>query len=197
MPKRYSPFIFLFFLSFSCIAQQILSDKELFLRQNPQYQTMLNGDGRYLALDVYRWGGITRHRYFVGDQLRFKLKGKPKRFNETIVAISDSSFTIARFNDILNENEYTEIKFPEIRKIRVYRRIPWVTQGAYMLPIAGGIFLLSDTFIYKGGMEFAVQFDPKSALIGGGIASLGLLCKRLSFPTYHLKRHRLHTLRVK
>jgi hypothetical protein len=46
-------------------------------------------------------------------------------------------------------------------------------------------------------MEFQVQFDPKSTLIAGGIASLGLLCKHLSFPSYNLKRQRLHVLRVK
>ena len=178
-------------------AQQVLTGKELFLKQNPQNQTYLLADGRYMALDVYRFGRIKRHRFFVGDELSFKLKNRGKRRRESITAISDSSFTFSNFNEILNENLYTEVKFRDVRKIRVYRRIPWVTQGAYMLPVAGGLFMLSDTFIYRGGMEFQVQFDPKSTLIAGGIASMGLLCKQLSFPTYHIKRHRLHVLRVK
>lgn len=192
-------FTLLLLISFALIVQgqQVLDSKELFLKQNAQNQTYLLADGRYLALDIYRFGRIKRHRFFAGDELTFKLKNGRKRLRENITAISDSSFTYSSFNDILNENLYTEVKFRDIRKIRVYRRIPWVTQGAYMLPVAGGIFLLSDTFIYRGGMEFQIQFDPKSTLIAGGIASLGILCKRLSFPTYNLNRHRLHVLRVK
>lgn len=192
-------FTLFFLVSFVLIVQgqQVLESKELFLKQNAQNQTYLLADGRYLALDIYRFGRIKRHRFFEGDELTFKLKNGRKRLRENITAISDSSFTYSSFNDILNENLYTEVKFRDIRKIRVYRRIPWVTQGAYMLPVAGGIFLLSDTFIYRGGMEFQIQFDPKSTLIAGGIASLGILCKRLSFPTYNLNRHRLHVLRVK
>ncbi|MEI7584595.1 hypothetical protein [Runella sp.] len=189
--------LFLLTCGYSVPAQQVLTDKELFLKKNPQNQTYLLADGRYMALDVYRFGRIKRHRFFVGDELSFKLKNGRKRQRESITAISDSSFTISNFNNILNENLYTEIKFREVRKIRVYRRIPWVTQGAYMLPVAGGLFFLSDTFKYHGGMEFRVQFDPKSTLIAGGIASLGLLCKQLSFPSYNLRRQRLHVLRVK
>jgi len=189
--------LFVLTCGYPVLAQQVLTDKELFLKKNPQNQTYLLADGRYMALDVYRFGRIKRHRFFVGDELSFKLKNRGKRRRESITAISDSSFTYSNFNDILNENLYTEVKFRDVRKIRIYRRIPWVTQGAYMLPVAGGLFLLSDTFIYRGGMEFQVQFDPKSTLIAGGIASLGLLCKRLSFPSYNLKRQRLHVLRVK
>mgnify|MGYP001003628410 CR=1 FL=1 len=53
-------------------AQQVLTGKELFLKQNPQNQTYLLADGRYMALDVYRFGRIKRHRFFVGDELSFK-----------------------------------------------------------------------------------------------------------------------------
>ncbi len=187
----------LFTLSFS-YAQQVLSDKELFLKQNPHYQTYLETEGRYLVLDVFRMGQIRRHRFYAGDELVFKIRGKRRKIRENISAVSDSSFTFTQFNEILNEHIHTEIKLRDVRKIKVYRRIPWVTQGAYMLPVAGGIFLLSDTFIYRGGIEFGVQFTPESALIAGGIASLGLLCHRLSLPTYTIgKRHRLHVLRVK
>ncbi|AEI50715.1 hypothetical protein [Runella slithyformis] len=182
----------------SSYAQEILSDTELFLKQNPRYQTYLQNEGRYLVLDVYRPGQIRRHRFYAGDELVFKIKGQRKMIRENITSVSDSSFTFTQFNEILNEHIHTEVRLSNVRKIRIYRRIPWVTQGAYMLPVAGGIFLISDTFIYQGGLEFGIQFTPESALIGGGIASLGFLCKRLSFPTYHVGgRHRLHVLRVK
>ncbi|WP_428660268.1 hypothetical protein [Runella sp.] len=191
-------FFFLFFAFFTSSAQTILSDKELFLKQNPRFQTYLQTEGRYLVLDVYRMGQIRRHRFYVGDELVFTIKGQRKKIRENITSVSDSSFTYTEFNEILNEHIHTEVPLSNVRKIRIYRRIPWVTQGAYMLPLAGGIFFLSDTFRYRGGMEFHVQFDPKSTLIAGGIASLGFLCKRLSFPTYHVgNRHRLHVLRVK
>lgn len=191
------PLLFLLTSGLLVQAQQVLTGRELFLKQNPHNQTYLLADGRYMALDVYQFGRIKRHRFFVGDELSFKLKNSGKRQRESITAISDSSFTISNFNNILNENLYTEVKFREVRKIRIYRRIPWVTQGAYMLPVAGGLFMLSDTFKYRGGMEFQLQFDPKSTLIAGGIASLGVLCKQLSFPSYNLRRQRLHVLQVK
>ncbi|MCP1382323.1 hypothetical protein [Runella salmonicolor] len=179
-------------------AQEILSDRELFLKQNPRYQTYLQTEGRYLVLDVYGMGKIKRHRFYAGDELLFKIKGQRKKIRENITSVSDSSFTFTQFNEILNEHIHTEVKLRDVRKIKIYRRIPWVTQGAYMLPVAGGIFLISDTFIYRGGLEFGLQFTPESALIGGGIASLGILCKQLSFPTYRVgNRHRLHVLRVK
>ncbi|MFN4144496.1 MAG: hypothetical protein ACK4GN_01640 [Runella sp.] len=152
-------------------------------------------EGRFLALDVYRWGSVVRHRYYVGDELVFRQKGKRRKFREQIVAITDSSFSYSRYSEGLGEYVYTEVPLSSVRKVQISRRIPWVTQGAYMLPVAGGIFLLSDTFIYRGGVDFKVQFDPKSALIGGGIATLGALCYKASYPSYRLKRHRLHTLR--
>lgn len=194
---RFSTFLFLFCWTVLTQAQQLLDSKELFLKQNAHNQTYLSYDGHYLALDVYRLGQIKRHRFFVGDEFTFKLKHHRKRYRESIVAISDSSFTFSHFNEILNEPIYTEIKLHEVRKIQVYRRIPWVTQGAYMLPVAGGIFLLTDTFLYRGGLDFQMNFDPKTALIAGGIASLGIVCAKLSFPTYRIgNKHRLKVLQV-
>lgn len=194
---KFTTFLLLLFGGLITHAQQVLSSKELFLKQNAHNQSYLSYDGRYLALDAYRLGRIKRHRFFVGDEFAFKLKHQRKRYRETIVAISDSSFTFSHFNEILNEPIYTEIKLREVRKIQVYRRIPWVTQGAYMLPVAGGIFLLTDTFIYRGGLDFQMNFDPKTALIAGGISSLGIVCAKLSFPTYRIgNKHRLKVLQV-
>ncbi|MEZ4901664.1 MAG: hypothetical protein R2822_07845 [Spirosomataceae bacterium] len=184
--------LLLFCWSLLTQAQQILDNKALFLKQNSHHQTYLSYDGRYLALDVFRMGRIKRHRFFVGDEFTFKLKHHRKRYRENIVAISDSSFTFSEFNSILNEAIYTEVKLEEVRKVKTFKRIPWVTQGAYMLPLAGGIFLLTDTFIYRGGLDFQFNFDPKTALIAGGIASLGVVCAKLSFPTYRVGKKNQH-----
>jgi hypothetical protein len=150
----------------------------------------------YLALDTYKIGKVLRHRYFVGDEIVFWTKNQRKKNKEVIRSVTDSSFTFAHYNDISEELDITEIKLQDIRKIRVYRRIPWVTQGAYMLPIAGAVFIFTDTVVYDR-QRFQINFDPKGWLIGGGIAALGVLCSRASFPKHRVgKRHRLKTLSI-
>ncbi|WP_157607698.1 hypothetical protein [Runella limosa] len=193
--------ILLFIASMGCAyaqPQQTLDANELFLKQNPQYRSTFTKDGgRYLVLDVYRMGKIRRHRFFVGDELTFSTKQKRKKSKQTIVAVSDSSFTYSTYNDILGEYEHTEVMISDVHKIRLSRNIPFVTQGAVMLPLAGGVLLLTDTFITKGGVDFLVQFDPKTALIAGGIASLGILCAKASFPKYRVGgKHQLKVLKV-
>lgn len=178
--------------------QQRLDANELFLKQNPQYRAIFTkDDGRYLVLDVLKMGKIRRYRFFIGDELIFSTKNKSKKSKETIMAISDSSFTYSNYNEILAEYEHTEVKLSEVRKIRLSRNIPFVTQGAFMLPAAGAVLLLTDTFIYRGGVDFKLQFDPKTAVIAGGIASLGILCAKVSVPKYRVGgRHQLKVLKV-
>ena len=188
----------LLFVAGSLPAQEVILDnKTLLLKQNPAFKVYLQGDGRYLALDTYRFGFIKRHRFFVGDELTFKRLHQRKKFREQITAISDSSFTFSRFNPIINDLEHTEIKLSEVKKIKISRRIAWITDGAYALPIAGAMFILGDVLSMNNGV-LDPGFDPKAALIGGGIASLGILCYQLSHPSYRLgKRHRLKVLRVR
>ncbi|TAF94202.1 MAG: hypothetical protein EAZ14_01400 [Runella slithyformis] len=176
------------------IAQEItLDSKSLLIRQNPAFKAYLQGDGRFLALDTYRLGFIKRNRFFVGDQLTFKSRNERGKIREKITAITDSSFSYSTFNEIINEFQHTEIPLRNVRKIRLSRRIPWVSQGTLAFPIAGLMFSITDLLSVRDG-----QFrDPKAILIGGGIASLGLVCWKLSHPSYRLgKRHRLRVLRV-
>jgi hypothetical protein len=187
-----------FLLTQLAIAQEVVLDsKSLLIKQNPAFMAYLRGDGRFVALDTYRFGFVRRHRFFVGDVLAFKLNKQKGTWQQKMTAVSDTSFTFSTFNDISNEFIHTEIPLQTVQKIHITRRIPWVSQGATALPIAGVLFLAGDTFVMDNG-EFRVQFDPKSALIGAGIASLGVLCWKLSHPSYRLgKRHRLHVLRVR
>jgi len=200
MQKNVYLLLLLFFSTLGIMAQpqQTLDANELFLKQNPQYRSTLTKDGgRYLVLDVFKMGKIRRHRFFVGDEFTFFVKNHRKRTKQTIVAISDSSFTYSNYNEVLGEFIPTEVKLTDVRKVRLSRNIPFVTQGAFMLPLAGGVLLLTDTFITKGGVDFLVQFDPKTALIAGGIASLGVLCAKASFPKYRVGgKHQLKVLKV-
>ncbi|MCU0339191.1 MAG: hypothetical protein MUE30_04850 [Spirosomaceae bacterium] len=174
----------------TAIAQNNVFSPEQLRAKRPEGRT------RYLALDTYKIGKVLRHRYFVGDEIVFWTKNQRKKSKEVIRSVTDSSFTFAHYNDISEELDITEIKLQDIHKIRVYRRIPWVTQGAYMLPIAGGVFIFTDTVVYDG-RGFKTNLDPKGWLIGGGIAALGVLCARASFPKYRIgKRHRLKVLSV-
>lgn len=48
--------------------QQTLDANELFLKQNPQYRSTFTKDGgRYLVLDVFKFGKIRRHRFFLWE----------------------------------------------------------------------------------------------------------------------------------
>lgn len=179
--------------------QEALTPTQLLEKQHPgHYKTYLQADGRYLALDTYKISKVLRHRFFVGDEIVFWVKGQRKKYKKQISTVTDSSFTFSDYNAISEEWEVTTIKLNDIRKVRVYRRIPWVTQGAYMLPLAGSIFIFTDTIVYNGRGGFDINFDPRGWLIGGGISALGILCTRASFPKYRIgKRHQFKVLRVK
>jgi hypothetical protein len=195
-------FVSLCFFCFPALAQT--SPDEALFKRSPELRAYFQPNGLFLVLDASPMiGTFKRYRFFVGDEITYKLKGLRGRQRETISAITDSSFTFTFFNTITNEAQPTEIKLNDVRQIRIYRRIPWVSQGAYLLPAAGLIFTLSDVFVFRtgaGGLPNGVEtnFNWSGPAIGAGIASLGLLCKRASFPKYRLgKRHRLHVLRVR
>jgi hypothetical protein len=92
--------------------------------------------------------------------------------------------------------EYREVPFEMMKSIRTSRRIPWVTEGAFMLPLAGLVYIGAD-FFNKGidGQRFTT--DRQSLLVGGAIMATGLLCYKLSFSTIRLKRNgRLKVLKT-
>ena len=182
------------FLVLKIAAQEVVLDsKSLLIKQNPAFKAYLEGDGRFLALDTYRMGFIKRHRFFVGDNLTFKVRGYRGKIKEKITAITDTSFSFSAFNEIANEFDHTEIPIRNVKKVRLYRRIPWITQGAVSFPIAGLLFSMSDLFSFREG----TFRDPKALLIGGGLVALGGVSWKLSHPSYRIgKRHRLKVFRV-
>lgn len=174
-----------------------LSSEELFLKQSENMRAFTKPGQRYLILDASPLlGGYHRYRYFPGDAIRFRLKGETTRFNEEIYSVSDSSFTFALVNEAAGRMEYREIPLSMLKKIKTFHRIPWVTEGAFMLPIAGLVYIGAD-FFNKGidGQRFTT--DKQSLLVGGSIMATGLLCYKLSFSAIKIGRNnRLKVLKT-
>ncbi|MPR32010.1 hypothetical protein [Salmonirosea aquatica] len=174
-----------------------LTSEELFLKKNDSRRAITKAGQRYLVLDASPMiGSFHRYRYFPGDRIRFRIKGDPNRFNEEIYSVSDSSFTFLLVNEAARRMEGHEIKLQEIKRIKTYRRIPWVTEGSVLLPIAGLVFVGAD-FFNKGldGKRFTT--DTQALVVGGALAVTGFLCYKLSFPSVKIKgRNRVKVLQT-
>ena len=166
-----------------------LSSEELFLKQYGNKRVFTKAGERYLALDALpSLGGFHRYRYFPGDQIRFKVKGVPQRFREEIYTITDSSFTFSYVNELERRMETHEILLNNIQKIRTFRRIPWVSEGSVLLPLAGLVFIGAD-FFNKGIDDKRFTTDPQALAIGGALAVTGFICYKFSFSSVKINGH--------
>ncbi|GHB60069.1 hypothetical protein [Persicitalea jodogahamensis] len=166
-----------------------LSSEELFLKQYNNKRVFTKAGERYLALDASPMlGAFHRYRYFPGDQIRFKVKGVPQRMRKEIYTVTDSSFTFSYVNQLERRMEVEEILLGDIQKIKTFRRIPWVTEGSAILPLAGLIFIGAD-FFNKGldGQRFTT--DAKTLAIGGALAATGFICYKFSFSSVKINGH--------
>lgn len=174
-----------------------LSSEELFLKQNKNRRAFTQPGERYLILDTSPLlGGFHRYRFFPGDDIRFKFKGESGYLREEIYAVTDTSFNFAFVNEAARRMEYREVPFTSISKIKTFRRIPWVTEGAFMLPIAGLVYIGAD-FFNKGidGQRFTT--DKQALMVGGAIVGTGLICYKLSFSSFKINRNnRLKVLKT-
>jgi hypothetical protein len=158
-----------------------LTSEELFLKNNENKRIFTKAGQRYLALDASPLiGGFHRYRYFPGDRIRFRAKDEAGRFHEEIYSVSDSSFTFLRVNEVARRMEGREVKLKSLNRIKTFRRIPWVTEGSLLLPLAGLVYVGAD-FFNKGidGQRFTT--DTPTLLVGGALAATGFLCYKLSF----------------
>lgn len=166
-----------------------LSSEELFLKQYNNKRVFTKAGERYLALDAKPLlGGYHRYRFFPGDKIRFRMKGRRTRFVEEIYTITDSSFTFSFVNEAAGVMETTEVQLSDIRRIKTYRRIPWVTEAAPLLPVAGLTYLAAD-FFNKGldGKNFTT--DMNTILVSGAFIAGGFVCYKLSFPAFKINGH--------
>ena len=174
-----------------------LSSEELFLKQNSNKRVFTKAGERYLALDFApTFGTFRRFRYFPGDDIRYKVKGNPQRFRKEVYTITDSSFTFSYVNEAERRMETEEILLGDIRKIKTFRRIPFVTEGALLLPLAGLIFIGAD-FFNKGIDDKRFTTDAQALVVGGALAATGFICYKLSFSSVRINgRNRVKILKT-
>lgn len=166
-----------------------LSSEELFLKQSGNNRAFAKVGERYLAVDFApTFGTFRRFRYFPGDEIRYKVKGHPQRFRKEIYTVTDSSFTFSYVNELERRMETEEILLGDVRKIKAFRRIPWITEGSVLLPLAGLIFIGAD-FFNKGIDDKRFTTDAQSLVVGGALAATGFLCYKLSFSTVKINGH--------
>lgn len=166
-----------------------LSSEELFLKQDGNNRIFTKAGENYLIVDTTPLiGRFHRYRYFPGDNIRFRLNDQKDRYNEEIYSVSDSSFNYVLINNLAQQMEYPEIMLGTIQSVKTQRRIPWITEGSFMLPLAGLVYIGAD-FFNKGidGQRFTT--DRQSLLVGGGLIATGLFCYKLSFSSIRINKH--------
>lgn len=174
-----------------------LSSEELFLKQQQNSRAFTKPGVRYLVLDASPMvGGFHRFRYFPGDLIRFNANGLPGRQQQEIYTLTDSSFTFAYIDEAARQMLSKEVLLKDLRRVKTYRRIPWVTEGAVLLPLAGLVFIGAD-FFNEGidGQRFTT--DAQAFAVGGALAATGFICYKLSFASVKINgRNRLKILKT-
>ena len=175
-------------------AKKALSSEELFLKQGNTSRVIATPGQKYLVLDASPMiGGFHRYRFFPGDNIKFRMHNETIRFNETIASVSDSSFSIAIINEAVGRMDYQEILLKDIRLMKVSRRIPFVSQAAVLLPLAGLIYIGAD-FFNKGVDNKRYTTDGSTFVVGGALMVTGLFCYKMTFAS--LKINHKNKLKV-
>lgn len=174
-----------------------LSSEGLFLKKNGDKRIFTKTGENYLILDTTPLlGRFHRYRYFPGDLIRFRLKSESTRFSEEIHTVSDSSFNYVLVNSLAQSVEYPEIQLGELRSLKTERRIPWVTEGSFMLPLAGLVYIGAD-FFNKGIDGQRYTTDRQSLIVGGALIATGLVCYKVSFSSIKInKNNRVRVLQT-
>jgi hypothetical protein len=133
---------------------------------------------RYLALDKPSIGHKNRLRFNAGDELWVKLRGEKKRYSLLIERLTDTSLVMGA------------VDFPlaRIKSVTVRRPGGLRQAAAYLLPVAGGIFFLADTFNKSNGDRPNVS--NWGIRVGGGLAGTGLLLFLTRNRTYKINTYR-------
>jgi len=174
--------------------KKALSSEELFLKQSNSNRIIASPGQKYLVLDASPMiGGFHRYRFFPGDNIKFRMHNETIRFNETIASVTDSSFSIAVINEAVGRMDYQEILLKDVRLLKVSRQIPFISQAAPLLPLAGLIFIGAD-FFNKGIDNKRYTTDTSALIVGGSLMAAGFFCYKLTFSS--LKIHRRNKLKV-
>lgn len=170
-----------------------LSLDTLMARQNPAYSSLKRAGTRFLALDNYGLFGFRRYRYFLGQSITFRYRGR--KYRDTIYRITDSTFSLLLENP--NNFLYDEVTFrlDSVQRIYQKRRIPWLTAGSYLFPIAAAMYFGGEAI--NSGFNGLSLRNPGTIYPTAGLLGLGALGYFLSNPRYRINRnHRLQVLRT-
>lgn len=139
------------------------------------------GQDKYLVLD--KPGRIKRIRYYTGDEIIFKLKGDKTTYSTLIQAVADSSI---RVRD-------TDISIKDIRAIIRHSENGFLYQASRILPKAGILYFLADTFnpIFRGEKPHV----SRSGVVVGSTLFLGGNALKL-FRKRTLKVNNYRTLKI-
>lgn len=175
--------------------KKALSSEELFLKQGNANRVIATPGQKYMVLDASPViGGFHRYRFFPGDNIKFRMKNETIRFNETIASIDDSSFTIGVINEAVGRMDYQRILLEDVRLMKVSKRIPFISQAAPLLPLAGLIFIGAD-FFNKGVDNKRYTTDPSTLIIGGSLMAAGFICYKFTFASLKINsRNKLKVL---
>jgi hypothetical protein len=175
--------------------KKALSSEELFLKQGSDNRVVGAPGQKYLVLDASPViGGFHRYRFFPGDNIKFRMKNETIKFNETIANVTDSAFSIAVINEALGQMTYQSIPLKEIKLIKTHRRIPFISQAATLLPLAGLIYIGAD-FFNRGIDNKRYTTDTSTIIVGGAIMATGFVCYKMTFSTLKINgRNKLKIL---
>jgi len=175
--------------------RKALSSEELFLKQSSDNRVVGAPGQKYLVLDASPViGGFHRYRFFPGDNIKFRMKNETIKFNETIANVTDSAFSIAVINEALGQMTYQSIPLKEIKLIKTHRRIPFISQAATLLPLAGLIYIGAD-FFNRGIDNKRYTTDTSTIIVGGAIMATGFICYKMTFSTLKINgRNKLKIL---
>ncbi|WP_420155388.1 hypothetical protein [Siphonobacter sp.] len=151
---------------------------------------------RYIAVDYP--GG--RKRFFAGDEFVFKAKGQSGKIRDNIFAVTDSTLVFADFSEITNQQEYTEYRLSDIRKVYFMKGSSLATQAGYLLPAAGALYFIMDFFGPVWNRELkgsSLELTSSTAIVSGGLIGLGALCYKSTHKAMKIgHRNRLKVLQT-
>jgi hypothetical protein len=144
----------------------------------------LSQSQRYLILD--KPGHIKRFRYYIGDELIFKLKGDRMRYKDVIEDVGDSTIKI----------KGADIPIKDIKSVIRYKEGGMLDQAIYILPRAGILYFLADTFnpVFRGSDP---DVSRSGIVVGSSFIAGGLLLKLAKKRNYRMNNfRRLRTLQA-
>jgi hypothetical protein len=137
---------------------------------------------KYLVLD--KPGRVKRIRFYVGDEISFRLTGDRMVITDQITAVTDTSIVIRN----------THVPIREISAIIIRYDNNLLNQAIYFLPRAGIVFFLADTInpLLNWG---ELRVSRWGVTVGGSMVASSFVLRAFRTRTYRINdSRRLRTL---